>query len=498
MAKITVAGFIKTFLSAVDAAAARVAIGLGNVNNTSDANKPVSTAQQAALDLKANLASPALTGTPTAPTPGGADDSTKLATTAFVKAVIAGKLNADPAALALLLEDEPELLREALGVAEDPSDEGAGGLLVGANGVTFTGTDGVGRTSAGDQFFTFWWDSDTQPERPFWLLDNSTLNTAFYPSFSFSGTANRIFTYQDKSGTVAHLSDCEITGEALISAPDVVVIDSTHMGMRVRNVSGATRSLVLGSATGDMVGKSFVLDARLHGFSISANPPVGPNGTVPSIPAGGMYLIRDVAGVWWISGLTTSQVMLLTGDQTVAGAKTFTSPIVATGTPTLGTHVLNRDQADLRGGRNVSSRLASDEPGAANSVVLQTSATLSVTLEPGTWDFEALIIVDCNSTVAGSRQKLSFTGTATSIAGVVYAVDNGAAVSSGYPATRTPGVAVEVERVATGSSSATLRIGRVVVTAQGALVAQFAQRTATAGTSPTLVAGSYIRASRVF
>jgi len=270
------------------------------------------------------------------------------------------------------------------------------------------------------------------------------------------------------------------------------------MGMRVRNVSGATRSLVLGSASGDMVGKSFVLDARLNGFTISANPPVGPNGTVSSIPAGGMYLIRDVAGVWWISGLTTSQVMLLTGDQTVAGAKTFTSPIVATGTPTLGTHVLNRDQADLRGGRNVSSRLASDEPGAANSVVLQTSATLSVTLEPGTWDFEALIIVDCNSTVAGSRQKLSFTGTATSIAGVVYAVDNGAAVSSGYPATRTPGVAVEVERVATGSSSATLRIGRVVVTAQGALVAQFAQRTATAGTSPTLVAGSYIRASRVF
>lgn len=32
-------------------------VGLGNVNNTSDANKPVSTSQQAALDLKANLAS---------------------------------------------------------------------------------------------------------------------------------------------------------------------------------------------------------------------------------------------------------------------------------------------------------------------------------------------------------------------------------------------------------------------------------------------------------
>jgi len=37
------------------------AIGLGNVNNTSDANKPVSTAQQAALDLKANSVTPTLT-----------------------------------------------------------------------------------------------------------------------------------------------------------------------------------------------------------------------------------------------------------------------------------------------------------------------------------------------------------------------------------------------------------------------------------------------------
>lgn len=38
-------------------------VGLANVNNTSDANKPVSTAQQSALDLKANIASPTFTGT---------------------------------------------------------------------------------------------------------------------------------------------------------------------------------------------------------------------------------------------------------------------------------------------------------------------------------------------------------------------------------------------------------------------------------------------------
>jgi hypothetical protein len=37
-------------------------VGLGSVDNTSDANKPVSTAQQEALDLKAPLASPTFTG----------------------------------------------------------------------------------------------------------------------------------------------------------------------------------------------------------------------------------------------------------------------------------------------------------------------------------------------------------------------------------------------------------------------------------------------------
>lgn len=59
-------------------------VGLGSVDNTADTAKPVSTAQQTALDLKANLASPALTGTPTAPTAAAAANTTQLATTAHV------------------------------------------------------------------------------------------------------------------------------------------------------------------------------------------------------------------------------------------------------------------------------------------------------------------------------------------------------------------------------------------------------------------------------
>jgi hypothetical protein len=42
-------------------------VGLSSVDNTSDASKPVSTAQQTALNLKAPLASPSFTGAPAAP-----------------------------------------------------------------------------------------------------------------------------------------------------------------------------------------------------------------------------------------------------------------------------------------------------------------------------------------------------------------------------------------------------------------------------------------------
>lgn len=66
--------------------ATKTDVGLGNVDNTSDANKPVSTATQTALDLKAPLASPALTGTPTAPTAAAGTNTTQLATTAGIVA----------------------------------------------------------------------------------------------------------------------------------------------------------------------------------------------------------------------------------------------------------------------------------------------------------------------------------------------------------------------------------------------------------------------------
>lgn len=72
------------------------------------------TGLQTALDAKASLASPALSGTPTAPTAATGTNTTQIASTAFVQAAVAGLVDAAPGALDTLNE-----LAAALG--DDPN-----------------------------------------------------------------------------------------------------------------------------------------------------------------------------------------------------------------------------------------------------------------------------------------------------------------------------------------------------------------------------------------
>ncbi|MCX8486382.1 MAG: hypothetical protein ORN53_04250, partial [Crocinitomicaceae bacterium] len=76
-------------------------LGLSNVDNTSDANKSISTLTQTALNLKANtsdvasaialksnIASPSFTGTPLAPTAAPGTNTTQIATTEYVTTAV--------------------------------------------------------------------------------------------------------------------------------------------------------------------------------------------------------------------------------------------------------------------------------------------------------------------------------------------------------------------------------------------------------------------------
>ena len=92
----------------------------GVVDNllSTDATKALSANQgsviQAALDLKAPLASPSLSGVPTAPTANAGTNTTQLATTAFVQTAVSGLVDTAPETLDTLNE-----LAAALG--DDPN-----------------------------------------------------------------------------------------------------------------------------------------------------------------------------------------------------------------------------------------------------------------------------------------------------------------------------------------------------------------------------------------
>ena len=62
-------------------------VGLGSVDNTADTAKPVSTTQQTALDLKANVASPTFTGTVTIPAGASISGFATLANPTFTGTV---------------------------------------------------------------------------------------------------------------------------------------------------------------------------------------------------------------------------------------------------------------------------------------------------------------------------------------------------------------------------------------------------------------------------
>lgn len=82
------------------------AVGLGNVDNTSDANKPVSSATQTALNAKAPTANPTFTGTVTVPAPSGNTDA-------------ATKLYVDNAAAGATTPDATNLVKGKLQLAGD-------------------------------------------------------------------------------------------------------------------------------------------------------------------------------------------------------------------------------------------------------------------------------------------------------------------------------------------------------------------------------------------
>ncbi|WP_234105985.1 phage tail protein [Enterobacter bugandensis] len=148
----------------------------------------VVTALNNALALKAPLSSPALTGTPTAPTAAQTVNNTQIATTAFVKSAIAALVDSSPGALDTLNE-----LAAALGndpnFATTVTNALAGKMEISKNGAdiadvaTFLNNLGLGAGSALPVGVPVPWPLATAPAG--WLKCNGAAFTASqYPNLA--------------------------------------------------------------------------------------------------------------------------------------------------------------------------------------------------------------------------------------------------------------------------------------------------------------------------
>ena len=174
-------------------------VGLGSVDNTTDANKPVSTATQTALDLKSPLSSPALTGTPTAPTAAAGTSTTQIATTSFVGTAVSNLVASAPGALDTLNE-----LATALGNDASFSTTVTNALAAKAPlaSPTFTGTVSL----------------DTGVS----LVFEGATADGFETTLGITDpTADRAITFPDATGTVALVETVNTSLSSYVELADV-------------------------------------------------------------------------------------------------------------------------------------------------------------------------------------------------------------------------------------------------------------------------------------
>ncbi|CAD5488101.1 phage tail protein [Escherichia coli] len=197
-----------------------------------------------ALALKAPLSSPALTGTPTAPTAAQSVNNTQIATTAFVKSAIAGMVGSAPAALDTLNE-----LAAALG--NDPNfattmlNALAGKQPLDNTLTNLSGKDVAGllaylglpellnlkRDKTDNRFSTFVFESG-RPEDSLWLAYDEQ-KKQFAIAFKVDGAAKYVY-LQNKGGSLA--LEEQVTAQAILTK--LLQVDGSGSGLDADLVRG--------------------------------------------------------------------------------------------------------------------------------------------------------------------------------------------------------------------------------------------------------------------
>lgn len=296
-------------------------VGLSNVDNTSDANKPVSTAQQTALDLKANLASPAFSGNPTVPNQAANDNSTKAANTAYADAKVADAINDGTTTIAPSQNAVFDALALKINSTEKAAANGVATLDMNSKLTTSQLPDSV----VGALNYQGTWNANT----------NSPTLT--------SGVGTKGYLYiVDTAGTtnLDGITDWQIQDFAIFSGTVWQKIDTTDLVVSVNSQTGVV------VITKSDVGLSNVENTALSTWAGSSNiTTLGLiasgewNGTLLGLAYGGLNknLSADSGIVTVSGGVTTvltppaGSLVGTTEPQTLTN-KTLTSPVINTPT----------------------------------------------------------------------------------------------------------------------------------------------------------------------
>lgn len=188
------------------------------------------------LALKAPLASPVFSGTPTAPTPTTGDASTKLATTQFVDARLTSLLNAAPASLDTLGEIATQLA----------SDESAASALTTTVAAKLTKSSNLSdltnvataRTNLGLGSV----DNTADATKPV-----STAQATAIAARLSQGQADVLYKPLSYQPTASNISDSTAAGRALLTAADAAA-QRTALGVSAGGGGGGTPSSISSGA----------------------------------------------------------------------------------------------------------------------------------------------------------------------------------------------------------------------------------------------------------
>ena len=314
-------------------------VGLGDVDNTSDANKPVSTATQTALDLKAPIANPTFTGDAKAETATAGDNDVSIATTAFVT-------NAVSAATSGIFVDLTTNQTIA-GSKNFSNDITVQGLTIGKGGgsqSTVIG-DSANATQANNTalgFMTLDGNSGA---------DNTAVGTN---AMRNSGTTSHTTAIGEDAGTGVNTGSrntflgykANVTSNSAISnataiGSDAVVTSSNTIQLGADGTNGTTAiSNVKTTGTITAGAITFPNTDGVNGQVLTTNGSgIASWDTPTSIAIGSINGTSTANGATITAGVfslapadANNGGILTTGNQTIAGAKTFSTDLTVNGT----------------------------------------------------------------------------------------------------------------------------------------------------------------------